>query len=76
MSSSVRRAQRSLQRISVDRTTLVIVHRLSTIRHADQIYVINQGRIFESGTHDEFTLISGGIYKALWDMQTGETVGK
>ncbi len=67
--------QRSLERISVDRTTLVIAHRLSTIRHADHIYVMNQGRIAESGTHEQLTAIPGGIYRGLWDVQTGEAIG-
>jgi ATP-binding cassette subfamily B protein len=67
--------QRSLDRISRDRTTLVIAHRLSTIRHADLIYVLDDGRVAESGTHEELIGIPGGIYKALWDVQTGEAVG-
>ena len=66
--------QRSLERISRDRTTLVIAHRLSTIRHADQIYVIDQGRVAESGAHEELIEVPDGIYKALWDVQTGEAV--
>jgi len=67
--------QRSLERISMNRTTLVIAHRLSTVRHADQIYVIDQGRVAESGVHEELVAIRGGIYKALWNVQTGEAVG-
>ncbi len=67
--------QRSLDRISRDRTTLVIAHRLSTIRHADLIYVLDAGRVAESGTHEELIEIPGGIYKTLWDVQTGEAVG-
>jgi ATP-binding cassette subfamily B protein len=67
--------QRSLERISIDRTTLVIAHRLSTIRHADRIYVLDNGRVTESGRHEELVEIPGGIYRALWDVQTGEAVG-
>jgi ATP-binding cassette subfamily B protein len=63
--------QRSLQRISHSCTTLVIAHRLSTIVHADCIYVIDKGRIIESGTHAEL-LQRGGIYAALWSVQTGQ----
>jgi ATP-binding cassette subfamily B protein len=67
--------QRSLDRISRDRTTLVIAHRLSTIRHADLIYVLDDGRVAESGTHEQLVAIQGGIYRGLWDVQTGEAVG-
>lgn len=65
--------QRSLERISLDRTTVVIAHRLSTIRHADRIYVLDDGRVAEMGTHDEL-LATSRIYRALWDVQTGEAV--
>jgi ATP-binding cassette subfamily B protein len=67
--------QRSLERISIGHTTLVIAHRLSTIRHADHIYVFDQGRVAESGTHEELLEAGDGIYKGLWDVQTGEAVG-
>jgi ATP-binding cassette, subfamily B, bacterial len=63
--------QRSLQRISHSRTTLVIAHRLSTIVHADHIYVLDQGRIIERGTHTSLQRDSG-LYAALWAVQTGE----
>jgi ATP-binding cassette subfamily B protein len=63
--------QRSLLRVSRDRTTIVIAHRLSTIRHADRIHVMDAGRITESGTHDEL-VARGGRYAALWSVQTGE----
>jgi ATP-binding cassette subfamily B protein len=55
-----------------DRSTLVVAHRLSTVRHADMIHVLEAGRIVESGTHDQLTL-RGGVYAALWRLQTGET---
>jgi ATP-binding cassette subfamily B protein len=62
--------QRSLDRITASRTTLVIAHRLSTVRHADQIVVMEQGRIVESGPHDG--LISrNGAYANLWRVQAG-----
>jgi len=63
--------QRSLERIGHDRTMIVIAHRLSTIRHADVIYVIDGGRVTQTGTHDELITVSG-IYQSLWNVQTGE----
>lgn len=62
--------QRSLQRIGQDRTTLVIAHRLSTVRHADRIAVMDHGRVVESGNHDELVGL-GGLYARLWTVQTG-----
>jgi ATP-binding cassette subfamily B protein len=63
--------QRSLLRVSHQRTTIVIAHRLSTIRHADAIHVLAAGRVVESGTHDEL-VARRGPYAALWAVQTGE----
>ena len=63
--------QRSLDRITRDRTTLVIAHRLSTVRHADQIIVMEQGRIVEQGRHDQL-LHQQGVYANLWRVQAGE----
>lgn len=63
--------QRSLERLVVGRTTLIVAHRLSTVRHADTIHVIDGGRIVESGTHDQLLALDG-IYASLWRLQTGE----
>jgi ATP-binding cassette subfamily B protein len=62
--------QASLDRVTADRTTLVIAHRLSTVRHADRIVVMEHGRIVESGRHDDL-LSSGGAYANLWRVQAG-----
>ena len=63
--------QRSIEKISVDRTTLIIAHRLSTIRNADRIIVLDSGSISEEGTHEEL-INNHGIYSRLWAVQTGE----
>ena len=65
---SERLIQQALQRLMKDRTTLVIAHRLSTIEHADQIAVMDQGRIVERGTHVEL-IARAGHYAALHRMQ-------
>ncbi|WP_398333046.1 ABC transporter ATP-binding protein [Vulcanococcus sp.] len=62
--------QRSLDLITAERTTLVIAHRLSTVRHADRIVVLEQGRIVESGSHEQL-ITSGGAYVNLWRVQAG-----
>jgi ATP-binding cassette subfamily B protein len=63
--------QRSMERMTVGRTTIVIAHRLSTVRNADQIVVLENGRVTEQGHHDEL-VAHGGLYAALWRVQTGE----
>ena len=63
--------QRSIQRISTGRTAIVIAHRLSTVRHADRIVVLENGTVIEDGTH-ETLLARAGAYARLWSVQTGE----
>ncbi len=63
--------QRSLEKITLDRTTILIAHRLSTIKHADTIYVLDSGKIIEKGTHDELLEIDS-YYRTLWNVQTGK----
>jgi ATP-binding cassette subfamily B protein len=63
--------QRSLDRLVVGRTSLIIAHRLSTVRRADVIHVLDAGRIVESGKHEEL-IARSGQYAALWRLQTGE----
>jgi ATP-binding cassette subfamily B protein len=62
--------QRSLARVAEGRSAVVIAHRLSTVRDADRIWVLEDGRVAESGTHDEL-VDAGGLYAALWRVQTG-----
>jgi ATP-binding cassette subfamily B protein len=62
--------QRSLDHITAERTTLVIAHRLSTVRHADRIVVLDHGRIVESGSHDAL-IQRNGAYAGLWRVQAG-----
>jgi ATP-binding cassette subfamily B protein len=63
--------QRSLDRLVHGRTAIMIAHRLSTVRHADTIYVVEDGRIVEHGTHQSLQA-AGGVYASLWRLQTGE----
>jgi ATP-binding cassette subfamily B protein len=63
--------QRSLDELTVDRTTFAIAHRLSTIKDADQIIVLEDGRIVERGTHEQL-IRDDGLYAHLWGVQAGE----
>ena len=67
-SESERLVQEALEHLMQDRTTLVVAHRLSTIKHADMICVVHEGRIVEQGTHDEL-YAKKGYYTKLVDMQ-------
>ena len=60
--------QKSLREVSADRTTLIIAHRLSTVIHADEILVLEQGRVVERGRHADL-LRAGGQYAAMWRRQ-------
>ncbi len=62
------KVQAALADFSKDRTTLVIAHRLSTVRNADRIVVVEDGRVVESGGHDEL-VSSGGVYARLAELQ-------
>jgi ATP-binding cassette subfamily B protein len=70
-SKSEKAIQAELKRIAADRTTLTIAHRLSTIVDADQILVMEHGRIMERGTHDDL-LSRGGVYAHMWALQQQE----
>ncbi|MBO7359036.1 MAG: ABC transporter ATP-binding protein, partial [Clostridia bacterium] len=63
--------QQSLDELCKGRTTLVVAHRLSTIRNADEIAVILGGRVTEQGTHEEL-MAKGGTYKKLYSLQFRE----
>ena len=65
--------QRSLDILKQDRTVIVIAHRLSTVRNADIIYVLENGNVVESGNHESL-LEKNGVYAKLWSVQTGEKI--
>lgn len=62
--------QRSLEKITINRTTIAIAHRLSTVRNADCIYVMEYGKLVEKGTHEQL-IHQQGIYASLWRVQSG-----
>ncbi len=69
-SESERLVQDAMLKLMENRTSVIIAHRLSTIQHADMIVVVEEGRIVESGTHEELIRNPAGIYRKLYEMQT------
>ena len=67
-SRSERAIQHELDQIARERTTLIIAHRLSTVVHAQQIIVMDRGRIVERGTHAELVR-AGGLFAQMWALQ-------
>ena len=65
--------QKSLDELCRGRTTIVVAHRLSTVRNADEIAVISEGRIIEEGTHEKL-IAEGGVYAELYSEQFRENV--
>ena len=61
--------QEALEKLCKGRTTIIIAHRLSTVKHADVIYCLRDGKVVEHGSHTEL-LARDGYYKMLYDMHT------
>jgi len=61
-----------MERLMVGRTTLVIAHRLSTVRALDRLLVFDRGRIVEEGSHETLITLRGGIYRRLFERQALE----
>jgi len=68
-SESERLVQDALEKLMEGRTSVVIAHRLSTVRRADKIIVLDKGKLVEEGTHQELILMDGGLYRGLSEMQ-------
>jgi len=64
--------QRAMERLMVGRTTIVIAHRLSTVRALDRLLVFDKGAVVEEGTHDQLVRREGGIYRRLFERQALE----
>jgi ABC-type multidrug transport system fused ATPase/permease subunit len=71
-SASEHAVQSALDRAASGRTTIAIAHRLSTVRNADIIYVLDKGAVVESGKHEELMAIHGGMYRAMVQRQNLE----
>ena len=66
--------QRAMERLMVGRTTLIIAHRLSTVKSLDRLLVFDKGRIVEEGRHEALVRLNGGIYRRLFERQALELV--
>jgi ATP-binding cassette subfamily B protein len=71
-SESELQIQEAMERLMVGRTTLVIAHRLSTVRALDRLLVFDKGNIVEEGTHGQLIKLQGGIYRRLFEKQALE----
>ncbi len=67
--------QRSIARISKNRTTIIVAHRLSTVRHSNSILVLENGEVIEHGRHEDLLALNGK-YSSLWSVQMGEKIGE
>lgn len=67
--------QQAMERLMQGRTALVIAHRLSTVREMDRILVFDHGKVVEQGRHDDLIVRPGGIYRSLFERQTGADLG-
>ncbi len=65
-----REIQEAINEVSAGTTTLMIAHRLSTVKDCDKIIVLKNGYVAETGRHDELIEIENGIYRKLWEEQT------
>lgn len=67
-----REIQKSIDEVSKESTSLIIAHRLSTVRNADKIIVLKLGVIVEQGSHDELVQMENGYYRRLWEKQSAD----
>ncbi len=63
------RIQKALKEVMSDRTTFIIAHRISSLKHADEILVLSKGKVIERGTHDELIQQESGAYRRIYDIQ-------